>query len=176
MAGGEKQVMVIGIDESEHSKYALEWTLDRFVAPYASNCPFKLFIVYARPHAASAVCLTGPGGAAGDFLPLVEADLQKTAARVLDNARQICESKSVEISPVLSLQFKAVNDVALEVGEGDPRYVLCEAVDKHHAAILVVGSHGYGTVKRAVLGSVSDYCAHHAHCNVMIVKKPKTKH
>ncbi|KAK4775553.1 hypothetical protein SAY87_023514 [Trapa incisa] len=103
------------------------------------------------------------GGAAGDFLPLVEADLQKTAARVSDNARQICESKSV-------------NDVALEVGEGDPRYVLCEAVDKHHAAILVVGSHGYGTVKRAVLGSVSDYCAHHAHCNVMIVKKPKTKH
>ncbi|KAK4767129.1 hypothetical protein SAY86_014879 [Trapa natans] len=163
MAGGEKQVMVIGIDESEHSKYALEWTLDRFVAPYASNCPFKLFIVYARPHAASAVCLTGPGGAAGDFLPLVEADLQKTAARVLDNARQICESKSV-------------NDVALEVGEGDPRYVLCEAVDKHHAAILVVGSHGYGTVKRAVLGSVSDYCAHHAHCNVMIVKKPTTIH
>jgi nucleotide-binding universal stress UspA family protein len=26
---------------------------------------------------------------------------------------------------------------------------------------------------RAVLGSVSDYCAHHAHCTVMIVKKPK---
>ncbi|RRT48826.1 hypothetical protein B296_00034820 [Ensete ventricosum] len=29
---------------------------------------------------------------------------------------------------------------------------------------------------RAVLGSVSDYCAHHAHCTVMIVKKPKPKH
>ncbi|KDO50050.1 hypothetical protein CISIN_1g0331891mg, partial [Citrus sinensis] len=28
----------------------------------------------------------------------------------------------------------------------------------------------------AVLGSVSDYCAHHAHCTVMIVKRPKTKH
>ncbi|KAF3556416.1 hypothetical protein F2Q69_00010234 [Brassica cretica] len=41
--------------------------------------------------------------------------------------------------------------------------------------ILVVGSHGYGAIKRAVLGSVSDYCAHHAHCSVMIVKKPKIK-
>lgn len=29
---------------------------------------------------------------------------------------------------------------------------------------------------RAVLGSVSDYCSHHAHCTVMIVKKPKHKH
>ncbi|TVU39309.1 hypothetical protein EJB05_12722, partial [Eragrostis curvula] len=28
----------------------------------------------------------------------------------------------------------------------------------------------------AVLGSVSDYCAHHAHCTVIIVKKPKHKH
>jgi nucleotide-binding universal stress UspA family protein len=28
---------------------------------------------------------------------------------------------------------------------------------------------------RAFLGSVSDYCAHHAHCSVMIVKQPKPK-
>jgi nucleotide-binding universal stress UspA family protein len=25
------------------------------------------------------------------------------------------------------------------------------------------------------LGSVSDYCAHHTHCSVMIVKRPKSK-
>ncbi|KAE9607451.1 putative rossmann-like alpha/beta/alpha sandwich protein [Lupinus albus] len=28
---------------------------------------------------------------------------------------------------------------------------------------------------RAVIGSVSDHCAHHARCSVMIVKKPKLK-
>ena len=36
----------------------------------------------------------------------------------------------------------------VEVVEGDPRNVLCEAVEKHHASILVVGSHGYGAIKR----------------------------
>lgn len=36
----------------------------------------------------------------------------------------------------------------MEVVDGDPRNVLCEAVDKHHASILVVGSHGYGAIKR----------------------------
>nr|ATE50921.1 universal stress protein 15 [Salvia miltiorrhiza] len=69
-----------------------------------------------------------------------------------------------------------VNDVIYEVAEGDARNALCDAVENHHASVLVVGSHGYGAIKRAVLGSVSDYCAHHAHCSVMIVKKPKIKH
>lgn len=41
-----------------------------------------------------------------------------------------------------------VNDVSIEVVEGDARNVMCEAVDRHHASILVVGSHGYGAFKR----------------------------
>ncbi|CAH2041774.1 unnamed protein product [Thlaspi arvense] len=67
--------------------------------------------------------------------------------------------------PSLPLDTLAlVNDVSSEVSEGDARQVLCEAVDKYHASILVVN-----------FGSVSDYCAHHAHCSVMVVRKPKTK-
>jgi hypothetical protein len=41
-----------------------------------------------------------------------------------------------------------VKDVMVEVVEGDGRNVLCEAVERHHASILVVGSHGYGAIKR----------------------------
>ena len=36
----------------------------------------------------------------------------------------------------------------IEVMEGEPRYVLCNAVDKHGADLLIVGSHGYGAIKR----------------------------
>lgn len=43
-----------------------------------------------------------------------------------------------------------VNEVILEVVEGDPRNVLCEAAEKHHASMLVVGNHGYGAIKRYV--------------------------
>ncbi|KAK8499498.1 hypothetical protein V6N13_060986 [Hibiscus sabdariffa] len=161
MATSEKQTMVVGIDDSEHSMYALEWTLDHFFVPFASNPPFKLFIVHAKPTATSAVGLAGPGAA--EVLPYVDADLKKIASRVVEKAKDLCISKSV-------------HDAVFEVVEGDPRNVLCEAVEKHHASLLAVGSHGYGAIKRAVLGSVSDYCSHHAHCSVMIVKKPKAKH
>ncbi|KAA8543102.1 hypothetical protein F0562_021403 [Nyssa sinensis] len=152
--------MVVGIDDSEQSFYALEWILDHFFTPLASNSPFSLVIVHAKPFAASSIGFAGPGIA--DVLPRVEADLRKIAATVIEKAKEICISKSV-------------NDLIVEVGDGDARNVLCEAVEKHHASMLVVGSHGYGAIKRAVLGSVSDYCAHHAHCSVMIVKKPKIK-
>ncbi|KAJ9171828.1 hypothetical protein P3X46_015140 [Hevea brasiliensis] len=161
MAAAEKQVMVVGVDDSEHSLYALGWTLDHFFVPFASNSPFNLVVVHAKPTAASAVGLAGPGAA--EVLPFVDADLKRIAARVIEKTKEICMSKSVD-------------DVIYEVGEGDARNVLCETVEKHHASILVVGSHGYGAIKRAVLGSVSDYCSHHAHCSVMIVKKPKIKH
>ncbi|KAJ4824306.1 hypothetical protein Tsubulata_029367 [Turnera subulata] len=151
MATSEKQVMVVGIDDSEPSMYALEWTLDHFFAASSSDPLFRLVIVHAKPSATSAV------------LPVVDSDLKKIAARVIETAKELCTSKSVK-------------DVTFEVAEGDARNVLCEAVERHHASVLVVGSHGYGAIKRAVLGSVSDYCAHHAHCTVMIVKRPKIKH
>ncbi|CAJ2629139.1 unnamed protein product [Trifolium pratense] len=153
-------VMVVAIDESDHSAYALRWTLDHFFTA-GNDSVFKLVLVHARPSATSSVGLAGPGAA--EVLPIVDSDLRKIAARVADSAKQLCIKKSV-------------NNVIVEVVEGDPRNVLCDTVDKYHASILVVGSHGYGAIKRAVLGSVSDYCAHHAHCSVMIVKKPKTKH
>ena len=41
-----------------------------------------------------------------------------------------------------------VSDAVFEVVEGDARNVLCEAVERHHAEMLVVGNHGYGAIKR----------------------------
>ncbi|XP_062202791.1 universal stress protein PHOS34-like [Phragmites australis] len=157
-AGEGKMTMVVGVDESDHSYYALQWALQHFFPP-APPQRYRLVVVAAKPSAASAVGFAGPGAA--NVLPFVEADLKRSSLRVIDKAKELCAQ---------------VSDAVFEVVEGDARNVLCEAVERHHAEMLVVGSHGYGAIKRAVLGSVSDYCAHHAHCTVMIVKKPKNKH
>ncbi|KAL3505727.1 hypothetical protein ACH5RR_031109 [Cinchona calisaya] len=159
MAGG-KQVMILAIDESEHSFYALEWTLAHLFSPSSSSL-FKLLVIHAKYPSTSVIGLAGPGST--DVLPLVEADLNKTAERAIQKAKDLCKAKEV-------------NDADFEVIEGDARTVMCDAVDKYHASVLVLGSHGYGALKRVVLGSVSDHCSHHAHCSVMIVKKPKVHH
>lgn len=41
-----------------------------------------------------------------------------------------------------------LSDAVFEVMEGDARNVLCEAIERHNAEMLVVGSHGYGAIKR----------------------------
>ncbi|XP_010276435.1 PREDICTED: universal stress protein A-like protein [Nelumbo nucifera] len=153
-----KKVIVVGVDDSQESFYSLEWTLDHLLTPLSTtnNNLFKLIIIHAKISALSVIHFSGPG----DILPQVEADLKKTASRIVDKAHKLCKNRSI-------------SDFQVEVCEGDPRNVLCEAVENHRADILVVGSHGYGAIKRAILGSVSDYCTHHVHCTVLIVKKPK---
>ncbi|PHT63248.1 hypothetical protein T459_32892 [Capsicum annuum] len=149
----EKSVMVVGIEDNQHSFYALEWTLDHFFKNYNYNSN-------NNNNNNSLFKFRGLGNV--EVFSAIETDLKKIAARVTEKAMEICHAKSV-------------NDVVVEVVEGDARQVLCDVVEKLHASILVVGCHGYGVIKRTVLGSVSDYCAHHAHCSVMIVKKPKIK-
>lgn len=46
--------------------------------------------------------------------------------------------------------FPQVENVITEVMEGDARHVLCEAVEKHGANLLVVGCHGYAAIKRYI--------------------------
>ncbi|RYR52125.1 hypothetical protein Ahy_A06g027041 [Arachis hypogaea] len=56
----EKQVMVVGVDDSEYSTYALEWTLDHLITPSPTPI-FKLVVVFAKPSVTSAVGIIGPG-------------------------------------------------------------------------------------------------------------------
>lgn len=59
MAGG-KQVMILAIDDSEHSFYALEWILEHFFTPVTSAL-FKLIVIHAKCPPTSVIGLAGPG-------------------------------------------------------------------------------------------------------------------
>jgi nucleotide-binding universal stress UspA family protein len=58
--------------------------------------------------------------------------------------------------------------VERRVAEGYAPSVLVDA--SAHADLLVVGSRGHGTFTEALIGSVSQNCAHHAKCPVVIVR------
>lgn len=53
---------------------------------------------------------------------------------------------------------------------GRPEHALVRAVEREHADLLVVGHRGVKGVSRVVLGSVSEHCAKHAPCSVLVVR------
>lgn len=62
--------------------------------------------------------------------------------------------------------------VTSTVLEGHPAESILDEAERWGADLIVLGSHGYGPVKRRVLGSVSQAVAGHAACSVEIVRCP----
>lgn len=67
--------------------------------------------------------------------------------------------------------FEAENiPYTLKVAIGDPATEIIDIAGKEDADLVIIGSRGLGTIKGAVLGSVSRKVTHHVKCPVMIVK------
>ena len=62
-----------------------------------------------------------------------------------------------------------LENAEIMVLEGVPGRALCDLASELGAAVLVVGSRGRGGLKRAVLGSVSDYLVRNAPCPVVVI-------
>mmetsp|Transcript_39714 Transcript_39714/g.85996 ORF Transcript_39714/g.85996 Transcript_39714/m.85996 type:complete len:104 (+) Transcript_39714:148-459(+) len=54
--------------------------------------------------------------------------------------------------------------------QGDARDEILNWVEHDDSTMVVIGSRGHGMIKRALLGSVSDYVVHHCHKPVLVVK------
>ena len=54
--------------------------------------------------------------------------------------------------------------------EGAPADQICELAAALEATMIVIGSHGWGTVRRLLFGSVSWAVLHHAPCSVLVVR------
>lgn len=72
-------------------------------------------------------------------------------------------------STVAALSVEA--DTRIEVG--DPGPMICQVAAEDRFDLVVVGSHGAGFIRRALVGSVSNYVLHHAPCPVLVVRHEK---
>jgi nucleotide-binding universal stress UspA family protein len=75
-----------------------------------------------------------------------------------------------DIDGIVKTVVDAHPDLVIQthVVEGHPALTLVEA--SHEADLLVVGSTGHGEFAGLLLGSVSDYCVHHARSPVVVVR------
>lgn len=146
-SNGSNGLIVVGVDSSEGAKAALRFALEEAKLRRAT-----LRVVHTWQF--GYIGVTGIEA----FSPVVGADLgdlRHTAALALDAVIH-------EVAP-------HTNGLMIErrVSEGAPGTVLVD--ESREADLLVVGSRGHGGFTGLLLGSVSQQCAHHAACPVVIV-------
>ncbi|XP_051178292.1 uncharacterized protein [Lolium perenne] len=158
MAGATTMKVVAAVDASEESLRALSWALDHVVR---QNPGASVVVVHAHraEHFVYPVAAHGLAYAPPMAVDSMKKTQEENARRVVTRALEVCAQRQVTAKAA--------------VVEGDPKEAICQAVEEMHADLLVLGSRGLGMIKRALLGSVSDYLAHHASCPVLIVKPPK---
>lgn len=61
-------------------------------------------------------------------------------------------------------------DYQVLVLKGDPGEMIVTTAEESKCDLIVMGTRGLGMVKRALLGSVSQYVLHHASCPVLVVR------
>ena len=140
--------IVVGVDGSEESKQALRWALGE-----------------ARLRGARVVALRAwiyPALAAGGLIPVTT-----------DLVEQLTQNETKELAATVEEVAAGETDVQVDqvVVEDAPARALVAA--SQDADLLVVGTRGHGGFTGLVLGSVSQQCAHHAPCPVVIVPPPR---
>lgn len=140
------KVIVVGVDGSKPSLAALRWAVGQ---AELTGEAVRAVTAWQYPVVAGSIGW-GPVMVADDM------DMQAIGEKTLAEAvSEVCGEGS---------------DVRVEqqVVEGYAPDVLVSA--SASADLLVVGSRGHGTFAEALLGSVSQNCAHHAKCPVVIVR------
>ena len=147
--------IVVGVDGSPGSAVALRWGL---AEAHLRGAPLRL--VHAYQPATIPVAGAGLGGAA---IPLPAEDLERL--RGVSEA----EARRVLADAVLELGADAIGEIEIEqeLVEGSAASALIEA--GRSAGLLVLGSRGRGGFAGLLLGSVSQQCAQHPPCPVVIL-------
>ncbi|KAL1545610.1 universal stress protein PHOS34-like [Salvia divinorum] len=156
MAEEQKRMkLLVAVDESEGSLYALRWAIDHLFGLEQA----AVTLVNVQPIFQPFIYPAGPVVyATPAVIDSVKKAQEQNAAAILARALRICKEKEIKAETLIL--------------QGDAKDKICEAAEELHVDLLVIGSRGLGTIKRALLGSVSNYCVHHVNCPVLVVKPP----
>jgi nucleotide-binding universal stress UspA family protein len=85
-------------------------------------------------------------------------------------ARESAQAIEEAIAGKLAAAFGPAVKVTGNILPGSPRAIILEEAERWSADLIVMGSHGYGTWHRFLLGSVSQAVVSHAKCSVEVVR------
>jgi nucleotide-binding universal stress UspA family protein len=140
--------IVVGVDDSAHSRHALRWAMDEAILRHAPLTIMTVLPGQVRPATMSYWGLRTYSDDSG-----TQDEVRKAIQQFVDE--------------VASGIGTTVPEVTVSVVTGNPAEELLKA--SGDAAMLIVGSRGNGGFGRLLLGSVSSQVTHHAQCPVVVI-------
>lgn len=140
--------IVVGVDGSPSSRAALRWSVRQAVLTGGTVDAVTAYMV--------------PAGIPGYAWGQGPVGFEDAAEREADARKALEAVLTEEVAPADRHRVNA------RVSYGHPAEVLMDATAG--ADLLVVGNRGHGSFADALLGSVGQYCAHHAHCPVLVMR------
>ena len=147
--------VIVGVDGSAGARAALRWAMAE-----ARLRKIPLRVIHAWT-------FTYPGAAGYGYLGKT---LDGFPSGGLSNLHRASEDMIDHAIAELAADAEGL-EIEREIVEGTAADVLVGSATERD--LLVVGSRGHGGIARLLLGSVSEKCAHHAPCPVVIVHAPR---
>src|SRR5262249_11796507 len=92
---------------------------------------------------------------------------------------RVVEKSSIENTTKAMARFDEITGAQTEVEaktlKGEPKIAIHDDAEHWGADLIIVGTHGYNTLERLLLGSVSRAVASHAKCSVQIARRSEVK-
>ncbi|MBI2809739.1 MAG: universal stress protein [Candidatus Melainabacteria bacterium] len=145
------QRVLVAIDNSDHSRKALEWIVK---LPWPKTAEIKLIGV-----------LNPLAEAHGDgFSALYKSNLALERSKAIDHTQQFLIRSGEKLNESIP------NKITTQVLEGAPgEQILKKAVD-WDAQLIIMGSRGHGGISKLLLGSVSQEVVLQAPCPVEVIR------
>ncbi|GFS26202.1 USP-like protein isoform 2 [Elysia marginata] len=144
---------LIAVDGSAHSQHAFDW--------YLQNMHREGDEVVVVHCAEFHVDVGLPGRAA---------DVDAICAAV---KKQNDEIGNLTDGYMNILRQKKIKAQLLVPTNGKPGELIVKEAKEKNVSTIVLGTRGLGTIRRTLLGSVSEYVVHHSHCPVTVVREEK---
>ncbi|KAL6621178.1 hypothetical protein ACP70R_033610 [Stipagrostis hirtigluma subsp. patula] len=134
-----RQKVMVAVDESECSRYALGWALRNLgstLAPPLLLLTVQPLVPVGYVSAAAFGAPLGTVPVAPDLIKSMQEQQRQLTQALLDKAKAICADHGVAVETIVEV--------------GDPKEVICEAAEKKNVDLLILGSHSRGPIQSAV--------------------------
>ncbi len=147
------KTIVVPYDFSTPAEHAFHWALGM-----AADWDAKIVLIHVVPLTAR---VSYPDAMFVVDIPKLEAQLRADAETRL---RAFVAAKGVG---TVSVETRAVL--------GDSFWEICQAAEREHADLIVMGSHGRTGLAHVFLGSIAERVVRHAPCPVLVVRRPASQ-